>query len=90
MGIGAIGSSGGIGAVYGANYVYNPNRVTSKSLDKISKISDDVLDGKLDVQNDASTDNINPLKVGETQNFQALLEEQMYMGMNKAAQLFGF
>ncbi len=90
MGIGAIGSSGGIGAMYGTSYIYNPNRVSAKSLDKVNKISDDVLDGKLDVQNDTPMENTNPLKMGETQNFEALLEEQMYMGMSKAAQLFGF
>lgn len=83
MGIGAIGSVGITG------YIYNPNRVTSKSLDKIQKISDDVLDGKLDVQNEISQENENPLKVGETQNFPAILEEQMYLGMNKAAMLLG-
>ena len=54
----------------------------------ISKISDDVLDGKLDVQNNISQENENPLKVGETQNFPAILEEQMYIGMNKAAMFF--
>lgn len=84
MGVGAIGSMSVSG------YIYNPNRVTSKSLDKISRISDDVLDGKLDVQNEVSQENENPLKMGETQNFAAVLEEQMYMGMNKAAMLFGF
>ena len=83
MGIGAIGSVGITG------YIYNPNRVTSKSLDKIQKISDDVLDGKLDVQNEISQENENPLKVGETQNFPAILEEQMYLGMNKAVMLLG-
>ena len=83
MGIGAIGSIGVTG------FVYNPNRVTSKSLDKISKISDDVLDGKLDVQNNISQENENPLKAGETQNFPAILEEQMYIGLNKAAMFFG-
>lgn len=84
MGVGAIGSLGVSG------YIYNPNRVTSKSLDKIQKISDDVLDGKLDVQNDISQDNENPLKMGETKNFAAVLEEQMYTGMNRAAMLFGW
>lgn len=84
MGVGAIGSMSVSG------YIYNPNRVTSKSLDKIQRISDDVLDGKLDVQNDISQENENPLKMGETQNFAAVLEEQMYLGMNKAAMLFGF
>lgn len=84
MGVGAIGSMGISG------YIYNPNRVTSKSLDKIQRISDDVLDGKLDVQNEMITENENPLKMGETQNFAAVLEEQMYMGMNRAAMLFGW
>lgn len=84
MGVGAIGSMSVSG------YIYNPNRVTSKSLNKIQRISDDVLDGKLDVKNEVSQENENPLKVGETQNFPAVLEEQMYMGMNKAAMLFGF
>jgi hypothetical protein len=84
MGVGAIGSMNVSG------YIYNPNRVTSKSLNKIQRISDDVLDGKLDVKNEVSQENENPLKVGETQSFPAVLEEQMYMGMNKAAMLFGF
>lgn len=84
MGVGAIGSLNSSG------YIYNPNRVSSKSLDKIQRISDDVLDGKLDVQNEISQENENPLKMGETQNFAAVLEEQMYLGMNRAAMLFGF
>lgn len=83
MGVGAIGSMSVSG------YIYNPNRVTSKSLDKVQRISDDVLDGKLDVQNEMSQENENPLKMGETQNFAAVLEEQMYSGMNRAAMLFG-
>lgn len=90
MGIGAIGSMAGSGAIYGlSGYIYNPNRVTSKSLNKIQRISDDVLDGKLDVKKEATKENENPLKAGETQNFEAVLEEQMYMGMNRAAVLFG-
>ena len=84
MGVGAIGSMSVSG------YIYNPNRVTSKSLNKVQRISDDVLDGKLDVKNEVSQENENPLKVGETRNFPAVLEEQMYMGMNKASMLFGF
>ena len=84
MGIGAISSIGVSG------YIYNPNQVTSKSLDKIQRISDDVLDGKLDVKNEFSKENENPLKMGETKDFAAVLEQQMYSGMNKAAKLFGF
>lgn len=83
MGVGAIGSLNVSG------YIYNPNRVTSKSLDKIQRISDDVLDGKHDVKNEISQENENPLKMGETQNFAAVLEEQMYSGMNRAALMFG-
>ena len=84
MGIGAISSIGISG------YIYNPNQVTSESLDKIQRISDDVLDGKLDVKNEFSQENENPLKMGETKDFAAVLEQQMYSGMNKAAMLFGF
>ncbi len=84
MGVGAISSMGISG------YIYNPNRVTSKSMNKIQRISDDVLDGKVDVQNEVSKENENPLKKGETRNFSAVLEEQMYTGMNKAAMLFGW
>ena len=84
MGIGAISSIGVSG------YIYNPNQVSSKSLDKIQRISDDVLDGKLDVKNEFSQENENPLKMGETKDFAAVLEQQMYSGMNKAAKLFGF
>ena len=84
MGIGAISSIGVSG------YIYNPNQVSSKSLEKIQRISDDVLDGKLDVKNEFSQENENPLKMGETKDFAAVLEQQMYSGMNKAAKLFGF
>jgi hypothetical protein len=84
MGIGAISSIGVSG------YIYNPNQVSSKSLDKIQRISDDVLDGKLDVKNEFSQENENTLKMGETKDFAAVLEQQMYSGMNKAAKLFGF
>ncbi len=88
MGIGAIGSSG---AMYGVSaYVYNANSVSSKSLDKISKISDDVLDSKLDVENYSADENTNTLKMGETRDFAAILEEQMFTGMNRAAMLFGW
>ena len=84
MGIGAIGSLGVTG------YVYNPNQVTSKSLNKVHRISDDVLDGKLDIKKEPSKENENPLKIGQTKDFQAVLEQQMYSGMNKAAMMFGF
>ena len=83
MGVGAIGSLGMSG------YIYNPNKVTAKSLDKVQRISDDILDGKLDVKNELSQENENPLKVGETKDFAAILESQMFSGYNKAAMLLG-
>ena len=83
MGIGAISSIGVSG------YIYNPNQVSSKSLDKIQRISDDVLDGKLDVKSELSKENENPLKVGETKDFAAILEAQMFSGYNRAAMFFG-
>ena len=47
MGIGGIGSAYGVGSIY-PSYVYNPNTVSAKSMDKLSRISDDVLDKKVD------------------------------------------
>ena len=67
-----------IGALsaYGAQaYVYNPNNVSSASMNKLSKISDDVLDKKIDYSEltDESR-NVNPLKKGQTLDFQSMLE----------------
>ena len=84
MGVGAVSSLGISG------YIYNPNRISAKSLNKVQRISDDVLDGKLDVKNEILQENENPLKIGEAKDFAAVLEQQMYSGMNKAAMLFGF
>ena len=55
----------------------------------MQRISDDVLDGKLDVKNELSKENENPLKAGETKDFAAILEAQMFSGYNKAAMFFG-
>ena len=43
MGIGGIGGAYGVGSIY-PSYVYNPNTVSANSMDKLSRISDDVLD----------------------------------------------
>ena len=45
MGIGGVGSAYGMGGIY-PSYVYNPNTVSANSMDKLSRISDDVLDKK--------------------------------------------
>lgn len=81
MGISAIGTMNVSG------YVYNTNHVTAKSLNKINKISEDVLDSRREIRNDSTGQNENPLKMGETPNFAALMEREMYRGMNRASML---
>ncbi len=85
MSIGAIGGLGSLGAVSGVGYqpyVYNANTVSGASMNKLAKISDDVLDKKTDYSELVSDEskNINPLKKGETLDFQGMLEMQMQRG----------
>ena len=82
MTIGALGA-------YGLQpYVYNTNTVSSASMNKLSRISDDVLDKKIDYSELADEDrNTNPLKKGQTLNFQSMLEMQMQRGQNNAARI---
>ena len=69
-------------------YVYNTNTVSSASMNKMSKISDDVLDKKIDYNElTDESKNINPLKKGQTLNFQSMLEMQMQRGQNNAARI---
>lgn len=77
---------GGIGNVY-PTYVYNPNTVSSKSMDKLSRISDNVLDKKVDYSERAAEENQNPLKKGETIDFEGVLAKQMQQGQNRAAKI---
>lgn len=80
-----------IGALsaYGAQaYVYNPNNVSSASMNKLAKISDDVLDKKIDYSELADESrNVNPLKKGQTLDFQSMLAMQMQRGQNNAARI---
>lgn len=80
-----------IGALsaYGAQaYVYNPNHVSSASMNKLSRISDDVLDKKTDYSELADESrNVNPLKKGQTLDFQSMLAMQMQRGQNNAARI---
>ena len=69
-------------------YVYNTNTVSASSMNKLSKISDDVLDKKIDYSELADeSKNVNPLKKGQTLDFQAMLEMQMQRGQNNAARV---
>lgn len=80
-----------IGALsaYGSQpYVYNPNNVSSASMNKLSKISDDVLDKKIDYSElTDESKNVNPLKKGQTLDFQGMLQMQMQRGQNNAARI---
>lgn len=78
---------GGIGSFY-STYVYNPNVISSNSMDKLSRISDDVLDQKVDYSGLVQEENQNPLEMGETLDFNSVLEKQMSEGYNRAAKIF--
>ena len=79
---------GAIGAYSFQPYVYNTNTVSAASMNKLSKISDDVLDKKVDYSEQTDENqNINPLKRGQTLDFQSMLEMQMQRGQNNAARI---
>lgn len=88
MSIGAISAYGAINALSLRPYVYNTNSVSAASMNKLSRISDDVLDKKIDYSEltDESL-NENPLKKGQTLNFQDMLDMQMRRGQNNAARI---
>lgn len=77
---------GGIGNVY-PTYVYNPNTVSANSMNKLSRISDNVLDKKVDYSETALQENQNPLKKGQTVDFEGMLAKQMQQGRNRAAKI---
>ena len=77
---------GGMGNVF-PTYIYNPNNVSSKSMNKLSRISDDVLDKKVDYSETVAEENQNPLKKGQTIDFKGILAKQMQQGQNRAARI---
>ena len=88
MTIGSLGASGAIGAYSYQPYVFNTNTVSSASMNKLSKISDDVLDKKIDYSELADeSKNVNPLKKGQTLDFQSMLDMQMRRGQNNAERI---
>lgn len=79
---------GAIGAYSFQPYIYNTNTVSAASMNKLSKISDDVLDRKIDFSElTDKTENENPLKKGQTLDFQSMLESQMAKGQMNAARV---
>lgn len=76
-----------IGAVSFQPYVYNINAISPASMNRLSRISDDVLDQKTDFSELAQAENENPLKMGQTLDFKGMLEMQMQRGRSNAARV---
>ena len=65
-------------------YIYNTNIVSANSMNKIASIEDDVLKSTIDYSLDK---NENPLKLGETTNFEELFAMQIQMAKNQAVRI---
>lgn len=76
-----------IGAINFQPYVYTVNSISPASMNKLSKISDDVLDKKIDYSGLAKAENENPLKKGQTLDFQGMLQMQMQRGRYHASRI---
>lgn len=76
-----------IGAVSFQPYVYNVNAITPASMNRLSRISDNVLDKKTDYSGLTKAENENPLEKGQTLHFQDMLEMQMQRGWRVAARV---
>ena len=77
MQVGAIGSE--ISAMYYSPYIYNTNKISSDSLDKVQPVDNDVSSSKTDFSGLVSAETENPLKRGETSNFEDLINMQFSM-----------
>lgn len=76
-----------IGAISFQPYVYNVNAISPASMNRVSGISDDVLDKKIDYSGLTEAENENPLKKGQTLNFQDMLAMQMQRGRDNASRI---
>ncbi len=77
-----------VGAVGVSPYVYNTNRVSSASLNKVKGIGSDVASSGADFSGlTERAVNENPLKMGETKNFMDVVGMQMQMGRMSAARV---
>ncbi len=56
-------------------------------MNRLSRISDNVLDKKTDYSDLVKAENENPLKPGQTQDFRGMLEMQMQRGRSNAARV---
>lgn len=78
---------GSVGSYYGT-YVYNPNILSSNSMQKLSRISDDVLDKKIDYSELVQEENENPLAPGKTADFEGVIRKQFNEGYQRVAKIF--
>ncbi len=76
-----------IGAISFQPYVYNVNAISPASTNRLSRISDDVLDKKTDYSGLTKAENENPLKPGQTMDFKGILEMQMQRGRSNASRI---
>lgn len=76
-----------IGAISFQPYVYHVNAISPASMNRLSRISDNVLDQKTDFSGLTKTENENPLRKGQTLNFQDMLKMQMQRGRSVAARM---
>ncbi len=88
----AVGAVGAVGSLAYDPYIYNTRQVSSASLNRIGRISDDATDGGVDfsaVEKVEEQVNLNPLKRGETANFADVLMSQMNLSQIHQSQLLG-
>ncbi len=88
----AVGAVGAVGSLAYDPYIYNTRQVSSASLNRIGRISDDATDGGVDfsaVEKVEEQVNLNPLKRGETANFADVLMSQMNLSQIRQSQLLG-
>ncbi len=73
-----------IGSIY-PTFVYNTNYVSARSLGRVHKIPDDVLQSKTDYTD--SSHNTNPLRPGTSRDFAGIFAFQMALGRMRAARV---
>ena len=80
---------GSVGTSYFQPYVYNTNSLSRASLNKVQGIGDDLLTSKTDFSalTDEQKQNVNPLKRGETADFNGILDMQMQMSRMNASRV---
>ena len=83
----------GIGAITAFRpYIYNTNTLSANSLNPISAIEDeDLTESRMDVSSlqKAYSETVNPVKRGESSDYQGMVDMQMAVSAQKAAMLFG-